>query len=470
MKVAIINLGCKVNRVESDTIALSYLNRGATLASPKEADVIVVNTCTVTGEAEKKTRKHIRRALRENTHARVLVTGCAAVISPTFFASLSDRVSVVDKAELLEEGGVFESASAPTAAQASNFLRTGKNFPCRVGVKVQDGCNHACTYCIVHVARGRAWSRSPEAIEQEVRSLIEAGVKEIVLTGIDLGSYRYCKEATGAAMPGNAADTSQDSSLSKSNEVSLVSPGMPCQNHSEHTQTNPKDASKATGTITLARLLRRLLALADKCNAPNVRFRVSSVEPRSIDSDFISLLAEAKGRVCRHVHLPLQSGSSKVLREMHRPYSAQDYCDLVARMRKQVPTLSLTTDIIVGFPGETEEDFQETCAVARKVNFSKIHVFRYSKREGTPAAARPDQISAEVKEDRAGRLIHLGDELRRSFAEAMLGRCETIVTEQPGLGMTESYYKVRFDARAHPDDIFRARLAQVDSDGVLFAL
>lgn len=419
MKVAIVNLGCKVNRVESDTIALSYMNRGALLVSPREADLIVVNTCTVTGEAEKKTRKQIRRVLRENDHARVLVTGCAAVISPDFFASLSDRVGVVDKADLLEEGTVFETASAPAAAHAEHLVRAGQAFPTRVGVKVQDGCNHACTYCIVHVARGRAWSRPPEAIEQEVRSLIEAGVKEIVLTGIDLGSYRY---------------------------------------------------RGAVGILTLAGLLRRLLAVADECKAPDVRFRVSSIEPRSINSDFIDLLASAEGRVCRHLHLPLQSGSSKVLREMQRPYSADDFCDLVRRLREKVPTLSLTTDIIVGFPGETEEDFQETCRVAQAVHFSKIHVFRYSKREGTPAAARADQVSVECKEDRAQRLMRLGDDLRHSFAEGMLGQMETIVAEQPGLGTTESYYKVRFDTAASAHGIFRARITEVDSDGVLFAL
>lgn len=425
MKVAIVNLGCKVNRVESDTIALSYMNRGASVVDPREADVVVVNTCTVTSEAEKKTRKQIRRVLRENDHARVVVTGCAAVISPDFFAALSDRVCVVDKADLLEEGTVFETALAPSATQASQGVRAGRAFPTRVGVKVQDGCNHACTYCIVHVARGRAWSRPAEDIEQEVRSLIGAGVKEIVLTGIDLGSYCY---------RGNAA---------------------------------PEGGGT---TLSLAGLLRRLLIVAGECEAPDVRFRVSSVEPRSVDDDFIDLLASANGRVCRHLHLPLQSGSSKVLREMHRPYSAKEFCDLTQRMRQRVPTLSLTTDIIVGFPGETEEDFQETCQVAQTVHFSKIHVFRYSKREGTPAAARTDQISAECKEDRAQRLIRLGNELRHSCAEGMLGQTETIVAEQPGLGTTESYYKVRFDAAAHTEGIFRAHITEVDSDGVLFAL
>ncbi len=419
MKVSVVNLGCKVNRVESDTISLSYLQRGASLVAPDQADVIVVNTCTVTGEAEKKTRKCIRRALRENDHAQIVVTGCAAAISPDFFAALDSRICVVDKADLLEEGTAFESAGALSALSTQQLVRSGQEFPTRVGVKVQDGCNHACTYCIVHVARGRAWSRPVEAIEQEVRALIESGVKEFVLTGIDLGSYSF---------------------------------------------------KYSSQRITLAGLLRRLLALADACDACDVRFRVSSIEPRSVSEDFIELLAQSEGRVCRHLHLPLQSGSDKVLRDMHRPYRGQDFCSLVDRLYKQVPELSLTTDVIVGFPGETDQDFQTTCDVCREMRFSKIHVFRYSKREGTPAAARDDQIDAALKEQRARTLLSLSDDLRYAFSCGLQGKTESIVVEKPGWGTTESYYKARFDVATYTEGVFRGRIKEVNSDGVLFAV
>ena len=229
-------------------------------------------------------------------------------------------------------------------------------------IKVQDGCNHSCTYCIVHIARGKAWSRSPEHIRNEIYLLAKQGVKEVVLSGIDLGSYSYL-------------DTSGN------------------QNK----------------RITLAGLLRLILKDLDLAGLQETRLRISSIEPRSISKDFISLLAESQGRICRHLHLPLQSGSSRVLKEMNRPYNAQDFFDLVQLLQTHVGSVSLTTDVIVGFPGESKKDFEETCALVEKVGFTKVHVFRYSKRQGTPAAIREDQIEPQVKEHRAHYLVSIAD-------------------------------------------------------------
>ena len=260
----------------------------------------------------------------------------------------------------------------------------------RVGVKVQDGCDNACTYCIVYVARGPARSRPADAVVAEACALARAGVREVVLTGINLGSYR-------------------------------------------------------DGSLGLAGLLQHLLAATADLHGPGelpCRFRLSSVEPADVGEDLMEALASAEGRLCRHLHLPLQSGSSRVLADMARPYSAEDYVALVGRLRAWLPSLALATDVIAGFPGETEGDFEQTCAVVRTCGFMNLHVFPYSQREGTPAAARPDQLASEVRADRAARLRVLGAELRASDRAARVGTRELGLVEAPGRAMTESYYEV----------------------------
>ena len=387
MRFSIVNLGCKVNQVESDAFEKLLGRASACYSAPEAADLIIVNTCTVTGEAEKKTRKSVRQALRANDHARVIVTGCASAIDPTFFAELGERVIVVPKAEM-------EAFLAELAADGSGFSGEGgaglHHGHARIGIKVQDGCDNACTYCIVHVARGRATSRPAEAVVAEAVALAQSGVREIVLTGINLGSY----DADG---------------------------------------------------LDLADLCLRLLAETAELHAPGeppCRFRIGSVEPMDVSMDLIGLLAEARGRLCRHLHLPLQSGSSKVLREMGRPYDAEEYRQLADYLRAMVPEIALTTDIIVGFPGETEQDFEDTCALARHIGFAKIHVFPYSQREGTPAAERPDQVPPGEKAARAARLRTLTDELAAADRAARAGAVELALVERPGHATTESYHEM----------------------------
>ena len=307
MNFAVVNLGCKVNRVESDDAAARLALRGVE-TSEASADLIVVNTCTVTGEAEKKTRKAVRRALRANDHARVLVTGCAAAIDAAFYEALDERVSVVGKAQL---------------AQAIDVLFDEAPF----------------------------------------------------------------------------------------------SPG----------------------------------------EAP-ARFRVSSIEPRDVDDALIDLLASADGRVCRHLHLPLQAGSSKVLREMARPYDAERFVALVERLYRRIPQLALSTDIIAGFPGETDAEFQETLDVARACRFAKIHAFPYSPRIGTPAAERADQVPPAFKEARAAMLRALGDELRASERARRAGTVELALVEEGGVAMTESYFEVPAPAGAAPGALVEVTL------------
>lgn len=434
-RFAVVNLGCKVNRVEADGFERLLAGRGGAPSPVAEADLIVVNTCTVTGEAEKKTRKAVRHALSANEEAPVVVTGCATEIDAASYEALGSRVTVVPKAGMalyLEEGAFpsrlpaggspldtraqrddhtaeeGELAAPERRAPSTGNRAAGLAAPegaeavlpadgrTRIGIKVQDGCNNACTYCIVHVARGRATSRNTDEVVAEAVALARAGVREIVLTGINLGSY----DADG---------------------------------------------------LDLADLCRHLLAETAELHAPGeppCRFRIGSVEPMDVSMDLISLLAEARGRLCRHLHLPLQSGSSKVLREMGRPYDAEEYRQLADYLRAMVPEIALTTDIIVGFPGETEQDFGDTCALARHVGFAKIHVFPYSQREGTPAAERPDQVPPGEKAARAARLRTLTDELAAADRAARAGAVELALVERPGHATTESYHEMPAPAGA----------------------
>ena len=459
MNFAVVNLGCKVNRVESDDVAAHLAARGAETPEA-DADLIVVNTCTVTGEAEKKTRKAVRRALRANDRARVVVTGCAAAIDRAFYENLDERVTVLGKAELgklwenapqvgepavsrrdggpvlspcdcelassphgaavgvagpagalaAQGGGRAARGAAPAsqnggvgaaargAAPASSLLRFGPSFRSRVGVKVQDGCDNACTYCIVHVARGRATSRPADDVVAECVAYAQAGAGEIVLTGINLGSY--------------------------------------CDG-----------AKRDPAAVRLADLLRLLL---DATAHAACRFRISSVEPRDVDDALVDVLAASDGRVCRHLHLPLQAGSSKVLREMARPYDAPRFVALVERLYAAVPELALSTDLIAGFPGETDAEFQETLDVARACRFAKIHAFPYSRRDGTPAAARADQVPPAVRERRAAALRALGDELRAQEYARRVGTVERVLVESRGRGTTESYFEIPVPPDAQP--------------------
>lgn len=410
MKYAVVNLGCKVNRVESDAFASSLDAHGAKSCDAADADLIVVNTCTVTGEAEKKTRKAVRGALRANDRATVIVTGCAAAIDKDTFLAMDPRVRVMGKAELASS--IDAGAWGLDAAAHGPALPVGEGYRTRVGVKVQDGCNNACTYCVVHVARGKATSVDPREVVRQCRALASAGVKEIVLTGINLGSYRWRDEETG----------------------------------------------EATGLADLLRMLLEETADLHKDGEYPVRFRVSSVEPRDVHDDLIEVLTTAGGRVCRHLHLPLQSGNSKVLREMHRPYNAEHFEAIVANLYERVPELSLSTDIICGFPGETEGEFEDTLCVARTCRFSKIHVFPYSKREGTPAAARIDQVPPGVKADRAQRLRDLGDLLRDKEREVRKGTRELAVVEEEGVALTESYFEVPAPKNAKAGEMIEVTL------------
>lgn len=380
-KFHITTHGCRVNRVESDSIAAKLISAGWEPSPLEEADIALLNTCTVTGEADHKNRKAIRQALKRQS-GPVLVTGCAINIASDVYEAIDERVVCESNKEMVANRAL-DLMFDHDAVIAEN-TPYGEGFRTRGQIKVQDGCNNACTFCIVHVARGRATSVDPQTVLAQARELVAAGARELVLVGIDTGAYQW-------------------------------------------------------GDMRLDGLIRLLLAETEVG-----RIRIPSIEPQSVTPQLIELMASANGRLCRHLHLVLQSGSSKVLREMARHYDADEFLQIVNQLRSAVPGIALSTDIIVGFPGETEEDFNATCDMVRSCGFMRLHVFPYSIRPGTPAAKREDQIDPQVKAQRVETLTALGKTLAHADMEQRIGGVETVIVERPGRGTTESFHEIRF--------------------------
>lgn len=405
-------LGCKVNHAESETLAATLLAAGwRRAANAADCDIAILNTCTVTGEADAKNRKAIRTLLRANATAPVIVTGCAVNIDVERYAAIDARVHCEadkEKVAALAAHLVHERPGPRMDDIDPVALRTRKDgaFRTRVDLKVQDGCDNACSYCIVHVARGPARSIAAKTILEQTRALADAGTRELVLVGIDLAAYH-------------------------------------------------------DGETDLAALVELLLA-----QTGIGRVRISSVEPQSVTSSLIEALGASDGRLCRHLHLCLQSGSSKVLHEMNRHYDADAFANLVARLRAAAPSIALSTDVIVGFPGETDDDFDQTCALVEQCDFMRLHVFRYSKRPGTPAASRSDQVEPQLKARRSQALIELGQRLALTDMERRVGSTEQIIIERPGLGTSESYHGVACDTALPVGSLATVEFTDIDTAGM----
>ncbi|NLM41345.1 MAG: tRNA (N(6)-L-threonylcarbamoyladenosine(37)-C(2))-methylthiotransferase MtaB [Firmicutes bacterium] len=424
-RLAVATLGCKVNQYDTDAVVTQFLQAGYTLVDFREqADVYLINTCTVTNLGDKKSRQMIRRAHRLNPHAQVVVMGCLAQTSPEDVAELEGvslvvgndgRDRIVQELERLAEGD--QKTLVEDIFQVTDFEDLpALNFSgrTRAALKIQDGCNQFCTYCRVPYARGRPRSRHPESVLRQVELLVEQGYKEIVLTGIHLGLYG----------------------------VDLDPP------------------------LTLAEVSRQVAACPGL-----LRLRISSVDPHEITDELVELFSSHPA-VCRHVHIPLQSGSDRILELMRRNYTSEQFLEIVRKLRAHVPGIAITTDIMVGFPGETEEDFAQTLELTAEVGFSRIHVFQYSKRAGTKAARFPGQIPAAVKESRSKRLIELGHTLAEAFHRSSVGRSvEVLVEEQEqdcATGHTDNYVQVRFPAmgRDRVGELVQVQILGSDREGV----
>ena len=400
MKVYFLTLGCRVNQYETDAARRLFLDNGHENAdTPEEADVCIVNTCSVTGEADRKSSQMLRRMAKNNPNAVIVAMGCASELKTgevpaDIVIGTREKNTVVKRVEeFLASGGKGSldhktSHVRPEVSKTDEYHDFGTVLSpegTRAFIKIEDGCNNFCTYCIIPFARGRVVSRDEGSCLKEAEFLVGSGYKELIVSGIHLCSYG-------------------------------------------------KDQGKD---------ISALLDLLKKIDAVEglERLRLGSLEPKSMTPEFISGLKGLK-HLCPHFHLSLQSGSDTVLKRMNRKYTTAEYEDRVNALRSEFSDMSLTTDIITGFPEETEEEFNETIEYARKLKFAKIHVFPYSEREGTKAASMP-QMDMSIRKARAKRLIEVSSALEAEFASSMIGRDAEIliekITEKDGREIAEGY-------------------------------
>lgn len=392
-KVAFYTLGCKVNQYETEAMIEAFEKQDYKVVDYNSfADIYIINTCTVTNMGDRKSRQIIRRALDYNPDAFIAVVGCYSQIAPDEILDIegvklvlgtSDRSKIVELVEKAakEEG---KTNAVSNVMEVDTFedmgIRQYKNRT-RAFLKIQEGCDQYCSYCIIPYARGHIRSRKPENIIEEVIGLAENGFKEIVLTGIHVGSY-----------------------------------------------------GKDLGTIELIDIIEKVHEVEGI-----ERIRMSSVEPKTLDEDFIKRLSKLN-KICRHFHLSLQSGCDETLKRMNRKYTTDEYSKVVYNLRKVYDDVGITTDIIVGFPGETEEEFERTLKFIDEISFSGMHIFKYSPRKGTLAANYRNQISAKVKEIRSNLLAEIARKNQKQFMERFINDTFKVLFEQE-LKNKKNYYE-----------------------------
>ena len=415
MKIAFLTLGCKVNSYETEKMKTQFETEGYEIVSFSEkADVYVVNTCTVTNIADRKSRKMLHRARRMNPDAVVVAAGCYVDSarqkgeedeSVDLFIGNEDKEIMISKVEkIMEKRGILNKENCPGHSVGEMSGKAEQELHTRAYIKIQNGCNQYCSYCIIPYVRGKLESRTEEDILSETKKLAAAGFHEIVLTGIHLSSFGVDRE------------------FKKTDANSFV---------------------KLQGKYLLE-LLQKMAQVSGI-----ERLRLGSLEPRIITEEFVKKLAEIP-EVCPHFHLSLQSGCDATLKRMNRHYSSQEYLQGVEILRKYFKDPAITTDIIVGFPGETEEEFKTTCDFAKKVSFAQIHVFKYSRRHGTVADRMEDQVDEQVKNSRSDRLLAIEAELEKQYQQKFPDQTQKVLIEEPVLiegtkylvGYNERYVRI----------------------------
>jgi threonylcarbamoyladenosine tRNA methylthiotransferase MtaB len=422
-RVAFKTLGCRLNQFETDSVLTDFYKTGYEIVPFNEAaDVYVVNTCTVTNQGDHKSRYAISQAVHGKSGSLVVVTGCMAESQKEYLENRGDVAYVVNNknkasilplveahfnGEILGPGSLKEDIFGFTVAEKSLHTRSM--------IKIQDGCDNFCTFCIVPMVRGRAVSRPEKDILENIRQVIDLGYKEIVLTGVNISRYDW-------------------------------------------------EGINFTG------LLEKILSLEG-----NFRVRISSIEPEGFGEQLYDLFSHEK--LCPHLHLCLQSGSDRILMQMRREYTLHSYMDIVEQLRTRYPLFNFTTDIMVGFPGETEHDFEATCNVIREVGFSHVHTFKYSIREGTRAARMEEQIPSKIKNARSIIVRNLAEENKLKYRRLFAGLTQTVLVEniRGGIarGYGENYVPVEFKNKQPEKNYFQTvtitNIASANRDYVLTA-
>lgn len=415
-KVAFYTLGCKTNQYETNKMIDLFKDDGYEVVSfDSFADVYVVNTCTVTNMSDRKSRQIIHRAKEINPDAVLCVVGCYAQVAKNDLEKIddvdiilgtNDRKEIVNKVNAFQHELICEVNDIMKVRTYVEWGETAYSDKARAEIKIQDGCDRYCTYCIIPYARGPVRSRNMDDIYNEILELSKTGIKEVVFTGIHIASYG-------------------------------------------------KDISKEIRLIDLIEKVHEIEGIK--------RIRLGSLEPLIITEDFVNRLKKLP-KVCNHFHLSLQSGCNDTLMRMNRRYTTEEFERIVKLLRDNIPEVALTTDIIVGFPGETDEEFEKTYEFLKKINFSKMHIFKYSPRKGTPAASYKEQVDGNKKEDRSNILIDLSNKNEKSFASQYFGKKVEVLFENENEGHTTNYIKCVSKSKHYENEIVSVEALEFKND------
>ncbi|MCI9063892.1 MAG: tRNA (N(6)-L-threonylcarbamoyladenosine(37)-C(2))-methylthiotransferase MtaB [Clostridia bacterium] len=394
-KVAFLTLGCKTNQYETNGMAQKFSEEGYTICEMNEKpDIAIINTCTVTNISDRKSRQHLRHVKEKNKDAIVVACGCYAQVAKDKLEEMEEIDLVLgnkEKKDIVKyvEDFISEVSDISKQKEFDEFGSITYTEKTRATIKIQDGCNNFCTYCLIPYARGRIRSRKKENIIKEVTEIAKTGIKEIVLTGIHIASYG-------------------------------------------------KDLNNEYMLIDLLEDLNKIEGIQ--------RIRLGSLEPTIITDKFVKRLVKLE-KICDQFHLSLQSGCNETLKRMNRKYTTEEFKEVVGRLRQNFEDVNLTTDIIVGFPGETEEEFNKTYEFLKEIAFYKMHVFKYSKRDGTPAATMQNQVDGKIQEERSKKVIELSNKNQLKYNQKYIGKeLEVLFEEKQGdfyVGHTKNYIVVK---------------------------
>lgn len=417
MKAAIHTLGCKVNIYESEYIINILKENGYQIVDfDSKADIYIINTCTVTNTSDKKSEKMIKRARKQNKDAIIIAMGCHAQIKgdnidADIIIGNKDKSKIISLIEEYQENkNKIKRIYNLDNISFEDMYISSFNSHTRAFVKIQDGCDAFCSYCIIPYARGPIRSKDPKTVIKEITSLVENGYKEIILTGIHTGKYG-------------------------------------------------KDIN-----YTFEQLLKDIIKIKNL-----YRIRISSIEINELTDPILDLIKDNK-IIAKHLHIPLQSGSDKILKLMDRKYDLKFYKDRIEKIRKMIKDVSITTDLIVGFPNENEKDMEDTLKFLKEIKFTKIHTFPYSKREGTKAASMENQIDETIKRKRVKTVLELSDQLEQDFYQSKLNETEEVIIEQTkdgkSYGYTSNYIKVEIDSPLKPNEVISVKINKVNNKKV----